>query len=94
MWGVGNTSTNARVLDFMYRCNPFTYLVQAILSTALANTNVVCADREYVQINPPTGQTCNEFMDAFVAMAGGYTTTKGDECLYCPMNETNTFWSP
>ena len=76
---------------FMYRCNPFTYLVQAILSTALANTNVVCADREYVQINPPTGQTCNEFMDAFVAMAGGYTTTKGDECLYCPMNETNTF---
>ncbi|RCK65837.1 Multidrug resistance protein CDR1 [Candida viswanathii] len=76
---------------FMYRCNPLTYLIQAILSTALANSRVQCSPHEYVQINPPSNQTCEDFMGPFAAMVGGYVVTEQDTCLYCPMDETNTF---
>ena len=76
---------------FIYRCNPLTYLVQAILSTALANSKITCSDREYLQIKPPSGQTCQGFMNLFMERVGGYVITVGNKCLYCPIDETNTF---
>ncbi|KAK6201120.1 multidrug resistance protein [Scheffersomyces amazonensis] len=80
---------------FMYRCNPFTYLIQAILSTGLANTNVICAPEEYLVFDAPSGQTCGTFMQSYMSMAGGYLTdanaTSG--CRYCQMASTNAFLS-
>ena len=76
---------------FIYRCNPLTYLVQAILSTALANSKITCSDREYLQIKRPSGQTCQGFMNLFMERVGGYVITVGNKCLYCPIDETNTF---
>ena len=78
---------------FMYRCNPFTYLIQGILAGSLANTKVVCATRELVQFFPPDGQTCGQFMEAYISKAGGYLTdpnTTG-ECNFCQMASTNAF---
>ena len=82
---------------FMYRCNPFTYLIQAILSTGLANTRVVCSEHEYVVIEPLAGQTCQEYMLVFITMHGGYLlqsnngAAESGTCSYCTMDETNTF---
>ncbi|KAG7660524.1 uncharacterized protein J8A68_005943 [[Candida] subhashii] len=77
---------------FMYRINPFTYLVQAILTTALANSNVICSPQELVTIVPPEGQSCQGFMDPFISTAGGYVTTSdAGDCLFCSMSDTNVF---
>lgn len=78
---------------FMYRCNPFTYLIQGILATGLAKTSVTCAAEEYVPLVPPNGETCQKFLGPYISAAGGYildpqSTTK---CLYCQMAKTDDF---
>src|SRR3978361_131723 len=47
---------------FLYRVSPFTYLVDGMLSVAVANTDLVCADNEYLKFDAPLGQTCGDFM--------------------------------
>ncbi|EGW32053.1 multidrug resistance protein [Spathaspora passalidarum NRRL Y-27907] len=77
---------------FMYRCNPMTYLIQAIMSTGLANTNVICAPDELLTINPPSGQTCDSFLDPYIKFAGGYVRTNSmGQCEFCQMDSTNQF---
>ncbi|KAK6461713.1 multidrug resistance protein [Scheffersomyces coipomensis] len=78
---------------FMYRANPFTYLMQGILATGLANTNVICAEEELLVFNPPSGETCGSYMAPYMSFAGGYLTdinaTSG--CQFCQMGSTNVF---
>jgi len=78
---------------FMYRANPFTYLIQGILSTGLANTEVICATEEYLHFDPPSGETCGTFMKEYMSTAGGYLTDSNatSGCLYCQMASTNDF---
>ncbi|KAK0382694.1 hypothetical protein NLU13_9790 [Sarocladium strictum] len=78
---------------FMYRVSPFTYLISSIMSTGLANTEVSCAANEYVVFDPPSNQTCGQYLSDYVASAGGYVLD-GDatqSCHYCPIKETNVF---
>lgn len=78
---------------FMYRANPFTYLIQAILSTGLANTSVVCSPNELVPLNPPNGQTCLEYMQPYIDATGGYLVDENatSGCQFCQMAKTNDF---
>jgi ATP-binding cassette subfamily G (WHITE) protein 2 (PDR) len=78
---------------FMYRVSPFTYLVSALLSTGLGNNEVRCAALELATFNPPSGQTCGEYMAAFVQMTGGaiYNPAATESCQFCPMSDTNMF---
>ncbi|KAK6455693.1 multidrug resistance protein [Scheffersomyces xylosifermentans] len=78
---------------FMYRCNPFTYLVQAMLATGLANAKVTCSSKELVQFNPPNGDTCASFMADYIAKSGGYLVSPDSttDCHYCAMSSTNQF---
>ncbi|KAK6455694.1 multidrug resistance protein [Scheffersomyces xylosifermentans] len=78
---------------FMYRCNPFTYLIQAILSTGLANTEVHCAEAELVRFIPPNGETCQTFMADYMKVAGGYLVEPQSttNCSFCQMRSTNDF---
>lgn len=78
---------------FMYRVSPFTYLVDGMLSVAVANTNVVCASNEYLKFNPPAGQTCGGYMDRYIAINGGYVENMSAtaDCSFCALSDTNTF---
>ncbi|KAI9708054.1 MAG: hypothetical protein M1820_004258 [Bogoriella megaspora] len=80
---------------FMYRVSPFTYLISGMLSTAVANTNVVCADNELLAFTPPSGQTCGDYMQSFISTAGGYLqnndTMAPGQCSFCPESDTNIF---
>jgi len=80
---------------FMYRVSPFTYLVDGMLSTGLANTNVQCADIEYLTFNPAPGMNCSAYLEPYIATAGGYLTnaTKGatSNCQFCTVSDTNIF---
>jgi ABC-type multidrug transport system permease subunit len=81
----------------MYRVNPITYLVDGLLSTALANTNVTCAANEYLTFESPANQTCGEYMQSYMDAAGGYvlnsdaSSSAGELCQFCPMALTNDF---
>ncbi|CUM66587.1 uncharacterized protein PRCAT00004256001 [Priceomyces carsonii] len=87
---------------FMYRCSPFTYLIQGVLATSLSNTKLSCTDANFVRFNPPSGDTCGQYMESYMKIAGGYLLNNDttSECAFCPMTETNdylatinVFWS-
>ncbi|RBQ82100.1 hypothetical protein VDGD_09104 [Verticillium dahliae] len=80
---------------FMYRVSPFTYIVAGMLSVAVANTNVVCADNELLSIVPPSGESCSDYLGPWMEQFGGYLTdatiNSTSECQMCTMDKTNTF---
>lgn len=78
---------------FMYRVSPFTYLVNGILASAIANTDVVCAANELLTFQPVAGKTCAEYMSAYINGTGGYLVN-GDatsDCHFCSVSESNTY---
>ncbi|PGH21529.1 hypothetical protein AJ80_03197 [Polytolypa hystricis UAMH7299] len=79
---------------FMYRVSPFTYLVSGMLSAGISNTNVTCADNEYLHFDPVNG-TCGEYMELYMSNMGGYLEDEmaTSECIFCPIKETNVFLS-
>ncbi|KAF7555659.1 hypothetical protein G7Z17_g1989 [Cylindrodendrum hubeiense] len=78
---------------FMYRVSPFTYMVGGVLSAAVANTNVVCADNELLSFKPTNGSTCGEYVAVHQQHIGGYLVDDSAtvECLYCPISDTNKY---
>ncbi|KAK9463807.1 ABC-2 type transporter-domain-containing protein [Lipomyces oligophaga] len=78
---------------FMYRVSPFTYLVEAMLTVGLANTEVTCSDIEYITITPYTNYTCWEYLGPYIDAAGGYLQNPNatSECSYCQVKETNVY---
>lgn len=90
---LASPSALPRFWIFMYRVSPFTYFVEALLAVGIANTNVVCATNELLHFNPPSGQTCGDYMAAYVAEAGGYIANPGatTACDFCAISSTNTF---
>jgi ABC-type multidrug transport system permease subunit len=85
--------TMPRFWIFMYRVSPFTYLVSAMLSVGVANTNVVCAANELLHFKPPNGTTCGDYMADYKAAFGGYLTdpSSTEQCSFCTISDTNTF---
>jgi ATP-binding cassette subfamily G (WHITE) protein 2 (PDR) len=80
---------------FMYRVSPFTYLIDAMLSTALADASITCASNELLRFQPPTGQTCERYMSEYIATAGGYLQhpQATQNCSFCEIADTNAFLS-
>lgn len=79
---------------FMYRVSPLTYLISALLSTGIANQAVECSSIELLTFHPPAGQTCGEYMAAYLAMAGGGALADPaatSSCAFCSLSTTNTF---
>ncbi|EMG49139.1 Multidrug resistance protein CDR2, partial [Candida maltosa Xu316] len=84
--------TFPRFWIFMYRANPFTYLVQGILGTGLSNAKVVCSRKELLTIKPPSGETCDSYLGPYIANFGGYFLSNDDgSCLFCTLDNTNEF---
>ncbi|KAI1267845.1 ABC transporter ABCl1 [Xylariaceae sp. FL1019] len=77
---------------FLYRVSPFTYLASALITAGVANTDVVCADNEYLRFAPPGGMTCMDYMQY---QPGGYLTPGSEnsmsECVYCAIGSTNGY---
>ena len=78
---------------FMYRVSPFTYFVEGILGTAVANTPVSCGPEEFQRFQPPTGQTCGEYMQPYQSSAGGslLNPEATADCQFCQLTDTNVF---
>lgn len=82
---------------FMYRVNPFTYLVSSLLSTTLGAARMQCADNEILSFSVPSGMTCGEYMEDYRAANGGYLLNPGaeasEQCNFCTSEYTNQFLS-
>ncbi|KAL1880537.1 hypothetical protein VTK73DRAFT_5550 [Phialemonium thermophilum] len=77
---------------FMYRVNPFTYIVESFLGTSLGNAPMYCASNEFVHFVASNGSTCAEYASQYLSQVGGYLLDPDStECQYCAMNETNQF---
>ncbi|KAH8880464.1 hypothetical protein GQ53DRAFT_669719 [Thozetella sp. PMI_491] len=82
-----------RFWTFMNRVSPFTYLVGGVLSSAVGNAKVVCAENELLSLQPRNGLSCGEYLDAHIGTYGGYLVDVNAtaSCLFCPMSETNKY---
>ena len=78
---------------FMYRVSPFTYLIDGMLSTGLANNNITCASIEYLHFNPPPNETCYQYMETYMNVVGGYLSNPNatTTCDFCSGSSTNTY---
>jgi len=64
-----------------------------MLSVGLANTRIQCSSIEFVTFEPPSGQTCGQYMQQYISTAGGYiqepNATNG--CQFCAAASTNVY---
>jgi ABC-type multidrug transport system permease subunit len=76
---------------FMYRVSPFTYLVDGMLSTGLANTLIECQARELLHFEPAGGLSCGEYLGSYMSAAGGYLVDENatNDCQFCSVKYTN-----
>ena len=58
----------------MYRLSPYTYFIEGLLGQAVGRQQITCAAQELVSVNPPSGQTCGQYLQAYIDTAGGYVT--------------------
>jgi ABC-type multidrug transport system permease subunit len=56
----------------MYYLDPFTYLLGALLVFPIWDVQVQCKPEEYGLFDPPSGQTCGQYLDEFLTYATGY----------------------
>ncbi|KAF2092595.1 hypothetical protein NA57DRAFT_82150 [Rhizodiscina lignyota] len=87
---------------FMYRVSPLTYWVGGIVSTELHGRQVDCSATEVSMFNPPSGQTCQEYLAPYLSQAPGTLQNPNAtaDCRYCSLSNadqflagSNIFWS-
>lgn len=79
---------------FMYRVSPLTYFIDGAMSTGLANAEARCSGYEMVSFQPPSGQTCGQYMSPYIKSVGtGYLSNPGatENCSFCTVSSTNDF---
>ncbi|KAJ7170941.1 pleiotropic drug resistance ABC transporter [Mycena crocata] len=79
--------------QWMYRLSPFTYLIEGLLGQALGKHPITCSAVELVTMDPPSGQTCVEYMGPYISSAGGYLINENatSACQFCSTATTDQF---
>ncbi|KAF2014159.1 ABC-transporter [Aaosphaeria arxii CBS 175.79] len=78
---------------FMYRVSPFTYWISGVASTGSADRVVNCASNELAVLDPPSGQSCGEYLSPYASAAGGQLLNPDatSQCQYCPLTISDQF---
>jgi ATP-binding cassette subfamily G (WHITE) protein 2 (PDR) len=63
------------------------------MSTTLGQAPAHCASTEFQTFFTPANQSCAEYMEAYIATAGGFLVDPQatGECKYCQMDNTDQF---
>ena len=78
----------------MYYANPSTYWIGGMLAATLDGIQVRCAPTETALFNPPPGNSCQSYMDAFPQVSGYLVNGKAtSNCEYCPYKTGNEYLS-
>ncbi|KAJ5336355.1 uncharacterized protein N7506_004377 [Penicillium brevicompactum] len=72
---------------FMYRVSPFTYWIGGMAAAQLHGRQVECSHSELSIFNPPSGQTCMQYLQKYADAAGGRIMNGNatSDCEYCPL---------
>ncbi|KAJ5711055.1 CDR ABC transporter [Penicillium malachiteum] len=78
---------------FMYRVSPFTYWTSAMASTQVHGREVICSSDELSIFNPPSGQTCWEYLQKYATEAGGQVLNHNatSSCEYCAVTVADQY---
>lgn len=78
---------------FMYRVSPFTYWIGGIAATQLHGRSVVCSETELATLDPPSGQTCGEYLSGMIKAAGGELLNPDatSDCNYCSLSVADEY---
>jgi ATP-binding cassette subfamily G (WHITE) protein 2 (PDR) len=78
---------------FMYRLSPFTYWIGGIVATGLSGRQVVCSSTETSVFDPPSGQTCGDYLGPYLQTAPGTLQNPNDttQCQYCSIQTSDQF---
>nr|ABR15505.1 ABC transporter [Plenodomus lingam]ABR15506.1 ABC transporter [Plenodomus lingam] len=72
---------------WMYWLNPFNYLMGALLVFTDFDREIKCTDSEFATFDPPSGQTCGQYLDAWLNGPGARTNLVNPdatmECRVC-----------
>lgn len=71
-----------------------TYLVGGWAGTGLRGRTVVCSDKELAVFDPPSGQTCEQYLAPFFQQGAPgqlYNPSSNTGCQYCPLTSANQF---
>ncbi|KAK7025463.1 ATP-binding cassette transporter snq2 [Paramarasmius palmivorus] len=82
--------------SWLYQLNPYTRLLSAMLSTELYGLTIQCKNDEFAVFSPPAGQTCYQWAQPFVEVAGGYLNNANatSDCQYCQYRTGDEFITP
>jgi len=60
---------------------------------ALGGQRVNCSDIEFSHIDPPSGQTCSEYLGRYISAHGGYLSNPAatSQCQFCSYRTTDEF---
>ncbi|KIY47285.1 pleiotropic drug resistance ABC transporter [Fistulina hepatica ATCC 64428] len=80
--------------QWMYRLSPYTYVLEGWFTNAVGHTDITCSSVEYVSLNPPSGETCGQYMDTYINTHGGYLTNADatSDCQFCSTRTTDQFY--
>lgn len=80
--------------SWMYRLDPFTYLVEGLVGDVLQDVPVVCKPGEFNVFSPPSGQTCQQYAGKFAEIMGAYIANPDstDSCNYCQFRQGQDFF--
>ncbi|KAH9841151.1 pleiotropic drug resistance ABC transporter [Rhodofomes roseus] len=78
---------------WMNKISPSTYFVDGFLGQAVGRTQISCSSVEFIKVNPPSGQTCVQYLNKFIDMNGGYLTNPNatNQCNFCQYRTTDQF---
>ncbi|KAL2703108.1 hypothetical protein AAEP93_007406 [Penicillium crustosum] len=78
---------------FMHHLSPLTYYVGGISAAALHGRKIQCSDRELRVFDPPSGQTCGQYLEKFLRTAAGevYNEAATEQCQYCSMRTADQY---
>ncbi|KAF9817918.1 hypothetical protein IEO21_03112 [Rhodonia placenta] len=78
---------------WMNRVSPSTYFVEGFLGQAVGRSEIKCSSVEFVKINPPSGETCMQYLSQYITLNGGYLSNPNatNMCEYCQYRTTDEF---
>ena len=82
------------LLDKVDQPSPYCILISVLtLYPAVGHSEITCAPIEYVTVQPPSGQICQQYLGQFIDNFGGYVTNPdaASSCQFCPYRTTDQF---
>ncbi|KIY48466.1 hypothetical protein FISHEDRAFT_73662 [Fistulina hepatica ATCC 64428] len=80
---------------WMYRASPFTYIIEGLMGYAVGHSSIVCSDVEFLTLEPPSAQTCGEYLKTYTTTVSGYLSNPDatSYCRFCAVDKTDDLLS-